>query len=61
LHTRSATPNGSAALAAPADQRLRATREQLRDAFGTCADLHPVYRQLVKLALDELRLVEDRQ
>ena len=48
-----------AALAALADQRLRATPEQLRDAFGACADLHPVYRQLVKLTLDELRLIED--
>jgi transposase len=48
-----------AALAALADQRLRATPEQLRDAFGTCADLHPVYRRLVKLTLDELRTIED--
>jgi transposase len=47
------------ALAALADQRLRATPEQLRDAFGACADLHPVYRRLVKLTLDELRLIED--
>jgi transposase len=49
----------AAALAALADQRLRATPEQLRDAFGACADLHPVYRRLVKLTLDELRLIED--
>jgi transposase len=48
-----------AALAALADQRLRATPEQLRDAFGACADLHPVYRRLVKLTLDELRTIED--
>jgi transposase len=47
------------ALAALADQRLRATPEQLRDAFGACADLHPVYRRLVKLTLDELRMIED--
>jgi transposase len=38
---------------------LRATPDQLRDAFGACADLHPVYRRLVKLALDELRTIED--
>jgi transposase len=31
----------------------------LRDAFGACADLHPVYRRLVKLTLDELRMIED--
>jgi transposase len=48
-----------AAVAALADQRLRATPEQLRDAFSACADLHPVYRRLVKLTLDELRLIED--
>ena len=42
-----------------ADQRLRATPEQLRDAFGGCADLHPVYRRLIKLTLDELRTIED--
>lgn len=48
------------ALAALADSRLRATRDQVRDAFGACADLHPVYRRLVKLTLDELRLIEDQ-
>ena len=48
------------ALAALADSRLRATPEQLSDAFGACADLHPVYRRLVKLTLDELRLIEDQ-
>src|SRR5687768_15899325 len=47
------------ALAALADSRLRATSDQLRDAFGACADLHPVYRRLVKLTLDELRTIED--
>ena len=48
-----------ATLAALADQRLRATRDQLRDALGACADLHPVYRRLVKLTLEELRVIED--
>jgi transposase len=48
------------ALAALADSRLRATPDQLRDAFGASADLHPVYRRLVKLTLDELRLIEDQ-
>jgi transposase len=47
-------------LAALADSRLRATPDQVRDAFGACADLHPVYRRLVKLTLDELRLIEDQ-
>jgi transposase len=46
-------------LASLADTRLRATAAQLSDAFGACTTLHPVYRQLLKLTLDELRLIED--
>ena len=46
-------------LAALADQRLRATPEQLRDALGASTTLHPVYRQLFKLVLEELRLIDD--
>jgi len=42
-------------LAALADQRLRATPEQLRDALGACTELNSVYRRLVKMALEELR------
>jgi transposase len=38
-----------ATLAALADQRLRATPDQLRNAFGASADLHAVYRRLLKL------------
>ena len=45
-------------LASLADTRLRATAAQLSDAFGACTTLHPVYRQLLKLTLDELRLIE---
>ena len=33
--------------------------DQLRDVLGACADLHPVYRRLVKLTLEELRVIED--
>jgi transposase len=46
------------ALAALANYRLRATQEQLRDALGTCQELNPVYRRLLKLALEELQLIE---
>src|SRR5499433_1994206 len=49
-----------AALAALADQRLRATPAQLVDALGACTELNPVYRQLLKLALEELRLIEQQ-
>ena len=31
------------ALTALADQRLRATEAQLRDALGACTELNPVY------------------
>src|SRR6266567_1587257 len=48
-----------AALATLATARLRATPEQLCDAFQACATLHPVYRRLLKLTLEELRVIED--
>jgi transposase len=48
-----------AALASLADTRLRATAAQLSDAFGACTTLHPVYRRLLKLTLDEFQLIED--
>lgn len=47
-------------LAALADQRLRATRKQLCDALGACTDLHVVYRRLLKMMLEELRLIEEQ-
>jgi transposase len=48
------------ALAALADQRLRATPAQLRDALGACTELNPVYRRLVKMALEQLQLIEQQ-
>src|SRR6202163_3826858 len=49
-----------AALAALADERLRATPEQLCDALGACTELNAVYRRLLKMALDELRLIDEQ-
>ncbi len=49
-----------AMLAALADKHLRATPEQLCDALGACTQLNPVYRRLLKLALEELRLIDDQ-
>jgi transposase len=49
-----------ATLAGLADTRLRATGEQLRDALGACTELNPVYRRLVKMALEELRLIDEQ-
>jgi transposase len=49
-----------AALAALAHERLRATPEQLCDALGACTDLKPVYRQLLKMALEQLQLLEQQ-
>jgi transposase len=48
-----------AALTKLAAPRLRATPEQLCDAFQACPTLHPVYRRLLKLTLEELRVIED--
>jgi len=48
------------AIAALADRRLRATAQQLSDAFGACRDIHPAYRQLLKMALEELQLIEEQ-
>jgi transposase len=47
-----------AAVAALASHRLRATPDQLCDALGACTDLNPVYRRLLHMTLDELRLIE---
>jgi transposase len=49
-----------AVLAALADKHLRATPEQLCDALGACTQLNPVYRRLLKLALEELGLIDDQ-
>ena len=49
-----------ATLAALADKHLRATPEQLCDALGACTQLNPVYRRLLKLAFEELRLIDDQ-
>src|SRR5213595_2730146 len=49
-----------AALAALADERLRATSEQLCDALGACTDLKPVYRRLLKMALEQLQFLEQQ-
>jgi len=46
------------AVAALGSRRLHATPDQLRDALGACTDLHPVYRRLLTLTLDELDVIE---
>jgi hypothetical protein len=48
-----------AALEALATPRLRATPAQPCDAFHVGPTLHPVYRRLLKLTLEELRVIED--
>jgi transposase len=48
------------AVAALADQRLRATSAELRDALGACTELNPVYRRLVRMALEQLHLIEQQ-
>ena len=48
------------ALAALADHRLRATPEQMRDALEACQELSPVDRRLLKMALEDLQLIESQ-
>jgi transposase len=48
------------ALAALADQRLRATPAQLHDALGACTELSSVYRRLLKMTLEGLQFVEQQ-
>lgn len=48
------------ALAALADRHLRATEAQLCDALGACTELNAVYRRLLKMALEELQLIEEQ-
>jgi transposase len=47
-----------AAVAALGSPRLHATPDQLQDALGACPELHPVYRRLLALTLDELDALE---
>ena len=49
-----------ATLAALADRHLRATPEQLCDALGACTELNSVYRRLLKMMLEELRLIDEQ-
>jgi transposase len=47
-----------AKLASLADHRLRATTEQLCDALGACKELNAVYRRLLSMTLEELKLID---
>jgi transposase len=49
-----------ACLSALADERLRATPEQLCDTLSACTELNAVYRRLLKMALEELRLIDEQ-
>jgi transposase len=48
-----------ATIAGLGSRRLHATVEPFTDAVGACTDLHPVYRRLLPLTLDELRVIDD--
>jgi transposase len=49
-----------ATIAALANHRLRATPDALSDALSACTDLHPVYRRLLKMMLEEVRLIDEQ-
>jgi transposase len=48
------------ALASMADKKLRATQAQLCDALDACRELHPVYRRLIKMILEEFQFLEQQ-
>ncbi len=58
MHAIAQGETDPAVLAAMADKRLRATSAQLRDALGACTELNPVYRRLIKMALEEVEFFE---
>src|SRR5437588_3316429 len=60
LHALADGETDPAAVAALAHQCLRATPAELRDALGACTELNPVYRRLIRLALDDLQLIEQQ-
>jgi transposase len=60
LHALAEGESDPAALAALRDKRLRATSAELRDALGACSELNPVYRRLVRLAVEDLHLIEQQ-
>ena len=43
-----------------AHERLRAPPEQLCDALGACTDLKPLYRRLLKMAMEQLQFLEQQ-
>ena len=59
LQALAAGETDPAVLAGLAHCRLQASPAQLQDALGACRDLHPVYRRLLTLALEELRILDD--
>jgi transposase len=58
LRAVAAGATDAAAVVALASSRLRATPDQLCDALGACRELHPVYRRLLTMTLDELEVIE---
>jgi transposase len=60
LHALAEGETDPTALAALGDKRLRATPAELSDALGACTELNPVYRRLIRLALDDLQLIEQQ-
>jgi transposase len=47
-------------LAGMADKAVRATPEQLQDALAAAATLHPLHRQILKLILERVELIDEQ-
>jgi transposase len=48
------------AIAALADEGLRATPAELCSALAACAELNPVYRRLIRMTLEEQKLIDQQ-
>jgi len=60
LHALADGETNPSALTALGSPRLRSTPEQLADALGACTDMHSTHRRLLKMMLDQLRLLDEQ-
>jgi len=58
LHALAEGATDPRALAALANVLVRATQAQRRDGLGACQALHPLYRRLLRMALEDVQLLE---
>jgi transposase len=60
LHALADGETNPSVLTALGSSRLRSTPEQLADALGACTDMHATHRRLLKMMLEQLRLLDEQ-